>query len=68
MFFEAANKKPQIKYVSSKLFDILGFISKVRKTGKYPDIKFGQWTLSNDMRAEVRYGQSSFKEYIKNLY
>lgn len=67
LFFKAANKDVKIKYVSPKLFSVLEFISKITKSGKTANIKFGKWTLSNDMTAEIKYAQSSFKEYINSL-
>lgn len=68
IFFKAANKECNIKYASPKVFDILELISKITHNGKAANIKFGKWTLSNDMTAEIKYGQSSFKEYINGLY
>ncbi|MFA9396885.1 MAG: NAD(P)H-binding protein [Clostridiaceae bacterium] len=68
LFFKAANKEVKIKYVFPIIFNVLEFISKITKNGKAANIKFGKWTLSNDMTADVKYGESSFKEYIKNLY
>lgn len=68
MFFEAARKPVVIKRVPAFLFDILALIARLRKTGKYAIIKFSKWTLSQDMVGENRYGQLSFKEYIKNCY
>lgn len=68
LFFKAANKEVKIKYTSPKVFDILEFVSKIVNNGKAANIKFGKWTLSNDMTAEIKYGESSFKEYISSLY
>jgi uncharacterized protein YbjT (DUF2867 family) len=68
MFFEAAGKPVVIKRAPAFLFDILALIARLRKTGKYAIIKFSKWTLSQDMVGENRYGQLSFKEYIKNCY
>lgn len=68
MFFSAAEKPVTIKRAPAFLFDILAFIAKVRKNGKYAIIKFSKWTLSQDMVGENRYGKLSFKEYIKNCY
>ncbi|GKX67440.1 SDR family oxidoreductase [Inconstantimicrobium mannanitabidum] len=68
LFFKAAKKEEKIKYVSPKLFGLLEFISRISKNGKTANIKFGRWTLSNDMTAKIKYGQSSFKEYINSLY
>ena len=68
MFFEAAGKPVVIKRAPAFLFDVLSFIARLRKTGKYAIIKFSKWTLSQDMVGEDCYGQLSFKEYIKNCY
>ena len=66
MFFEGAGKPVVIKYAPSFLFDLLAYVAKIRKNGKYASIKFGKWTLTNDMQAETKYGKISFAEYIKN--
>lgn len=68
MFFEAAGKPVVIKRVPAFLFDVLAFIARLRKTGKYAIIKFSKWTLSQDMVGENCYGQLSFKDYIENCY
>lgn len=68
MFFEAAKKPVVINRVPAFLFDVLSFIARLRKTGKYAIIEFSKWTLSQDMVGENCYGQLSFKEYIKNCY
>ena len=68
MFFSAAGKPVIIKRAPAFLFDVLAFIAKVRKNGKYAIIKFSKWTLSQDMVGENCYGKLSFKEYIKNCY
>ncbi len=64
MFFKAAGKPINISYVSPKVFDIIALVSKIKKNGNYANIKFGQWTLSNEMVASNCIGKDSFKEYI----
>ena len=68
MFFSAAGKPVMIKRAPAFLFDVLAFVAKIRKNGKYAIIKFSKWTLSQDMVGENCYGKLSFKEYIKNCY
>lgn len=68
IFFECASKPTKIKYISPKVFDIFIFVSKITRNKNEANIKFGKWTLSNDMTASVKYGDRSFKEYIKSLY
>lgn len=68
LFFKAAKKDVKIKYVSPRLFDFLELISRVTKNGKTANIKFGKWTLTTDMTAEIKYGEYSFKKYINSLY
>lgn len=65
MMFEANNKEPKISKAPVWLFDILAWVQKVKKTGKEGLIRFSKWTLSEDMEAEIHYGNMSFKEYIK---
>lgn len=67
LFFKAENKEVKIKYLSPKVFDVLEFVSKITNNGKSANIKFGKWTLTNDMTAKVKYGESSFKQYINNM-
>ncbi len=68
MFFAAAGKPCVIKYAPAFLFDILAFVAKLRRNGKYASIRFGKWTLVNNMEAAVKYGKSSFKQYIAELF
>ena len=65
MFFEAAGKEPVIKYAPPFLFDMIVFFSPKWKKGV---IKFGKWTMTEDMVASVQTGKLSFKEYIKDIY
>lgn len=68
MFFNAAHKKSCIKYVSPKLFDIIAFVSKITKNGRYANVLFGKWTMMNDMEAETKVGTHHLNEYIKSIY
>ncbi len=68
LFALAAGKEVKIKYVLPWIFDLLAGVAKITQNGKYANIKFGKWTLTYDMKAQLQYGKSSFREYIKNLY
>lgn len=68
IFFTAAGKELKIKYVSPWVLDLLAWLAKVTKNGKYANIKFGKWTLTYDMTAQHYYGESSFKEYVQGLF
>jgi len=65
MFFAAAGKEPVIKYAPVFLFDLIILMSPKWKRGV---IKFGKWTMTEDMVASVHTGKRSFKEYIKEIY
>ncbi len=65
MMFAVNGKTPKISHASPKLFDILAWVAKVRKTGKEGVIRFSKWTLSNSMVADEHYGTISFKKYIE---
>ena len=68
LFFESAKKPVAIKYAPPFLFDILILVAKLKNNGTYANMKFGKWTLVNDMEAILKAGKNSFKEYIKSLY
>ena len=68
MFFEAAGKPVVIKRAPAFLFTILAALAKRKKNGKEAIIKFSKWTLSEEMVADNKYGELSFKEYIKSRY
>ncbi|MFP4364169.1 MAG: SDR family oxidoreductase [Spirochaetia bacterium] len=68
IFFQAAGKQKNISYAPAFLFDILSIIAKAANSGKYANIKFGKWTLLNDMEAEIQTGEKSFQEYVTSLY
>ncbi len=65
MFFSAAGKTPVIKYAPPFLFDMIIFFAPAWKKGV---IKFGKWTMTEDMVASVQTGKYSFKEYIDEIY
>lgn len=65
MFFKAAGKEPVIKYAPPFLFDMIILFAPKWKKGV---IKFGKWTMTEDMVASVQTGKLSFKEYIKDIY
>ena len=65
MFFKAAGKTPVIKYAPPFLFDMIIFFAPAWKKGV---IKFGKWTMTEDMVASVKTGKRSFKEYINEIY
>jgi len=67
-FFAAAGKKPSVRRAPAWLFDILASIARRRNNGKEAVIRFSKWTLTHPMVAEIRYGQKSFKEYVRDCY
>ena len=66
--FEAAGKPVVIKRAPALLFDILAFVNKMKKTGKEGVLKFGKWTMTEEMVGSTVYGDMSFAEYIKNSF
>ncbi len=66
--FEAAGKPVVIKRAPAMLFDMLAFINKVKKTGKEGVLKFGKWTMTEEMVGDTVYGDMSFAEYIKESF
>lgn len=69
MCFTAAGKPTVVKTAPAWLFDVLAFLARVRKTGKEAVIRFGKWTMTEDMVAEdVHYGAHSFRDYIKDYF
>jgi len=66
--FEAAGKPLVIKRAPALLFDVLAFINKVKKTGKDGVLKFGKWTMTEEMVGDTVYGDMSFAEYIKESF
>ncbi len=65
MFFKAAGKDLDIKYAPPFLFDMIILFAPKWKKGV---IKFGKWTMTEDMVASVKTGKRSFKEYINEIY
>lgn len=66
--FEAAGKPVVIKRAPAMLFDMLAFINKVKKTGKEGVLKFGKWTMTEEMVGSTVYGDMSFAAYIKESF
>ena len=66
--FEAAGKTPVIKRAPAFLFDMLAFISKIKKDGKAGVLRFGKWTMTEEMVGDTVYGDMSFAEYIKDCF
>ena len=65
MFFAAAGKEPKISYVPPFMFDLIIAMAPKWKRGV---IRFGKWTMTEDMVAEVKTGKRSFAAYIKEIY
>ncbi len=65
MFFAAAGKEPVISFAPPFLFDMIIAMSPKWKKGV---IRFGKWTMTEDMVADVQTGERSFKAYIKEIY
>lgn len=65
MFFEAAGKEPKISYTSPLMFDLIIAMAPKWKKGV---IRFGKWTMTEDMIADVHTGKKSFKAYIREIY
>ena len=66
--FEAAGKPVVIKRAPAMLFDVLAFINKVKKTGKDGVLKFGKWTMTEEMVGDTVWGEMSFAAYIKESF
>lgn len=66
--FEAAGKPVVIKRAPALLFDVLAFINKLKKTGKDGVLKFGKWTMTEEMVGDTVYGEMSFAQYIKDSF
>ena len=65
---QAAGKPVVIKRAPAMLFDVLAFVNKVKKTGKDGVLKFGKWTMTEEMVGDTVYGEMSFAEYIKESF
>ena len=66
--FEAAGKPVVIKRAPALLFDVLAFVNKLKKTGKEGVLKFGKWTMTEEMVGSTVYGEMSFAAYIKESF
>ncbi len=66
--FAAAGKEPVIKRAPAFLFDVLAFLSKLKKNGKEAVLRFSKWTLSEEMVGSTKYGEMSFADYIKESF
>ncbi len=65
MFFAAAGKEPVISYTPAFMFDLIILMAPKWKKGV---IRFGKWTMTEDMVADVKTGERSFAEWIKEIY
>ena len=65
MFFAAAGKEPVISYTPAFMFDLIIAMAPKWKRGV---IRFGKWTMTEDMVAEIKTGKRSFAAYIKEIY
>ncbi|MCQ2432346.1 MAG: SDR family oxidoreductase [Clostridia bacterium] len=66
--FAAAGKEPVIKRAPAMLFDVLAFVNKCKKNGKEGVIKFGKWTMTEEMVGDTVHGDMSFKAYIEQSF
>ncbi|MBQ7064071.1 MAG: NmrA family NAD(P)-binding protein [Firmicutes bacterium] len=65
MFFAAAGKEPNISYTPAFMFDLIIAMAPKWKKGV---IRFGKWTMTEDMVADVQTGERSFAAFIKEIY
>lgn len=68
MCIEASKKEVVLKRAPVFLFNILGSLPKMKKSGKGALIKFSKFTLTNDLVGDTIVGETSFKEFIKEKY
>ncbi|MBS7262021.1 MAG: SDR family oxidoreductase [Eubacteriales bacterium] len=68
MCFEAAGKPVVIKRAPAFLFSILAALPKNKKNGKSAVLRFGQWTMTEEMVGDTIYGEHSFKQYIADSF
>lgn len=66
--FEAANKPVVIKRAPALLFDVLAWINKIKHTGKEGVIRFGKWTMTEEMVGSTVHGDMSFAAYIQESF
>ncbi len=65
MFFAAAGKEPKISYTPAFMFDLIIAMAPKWKKGV---IRFGKWTMTEDMVADVKTGECSFAAWIREIY
>ena len=65
MFFAAAGKEPKISFTPAFMFDLIIAMAPKWKKGV---IRFGKWTMTEDMVADVKTGKRSFAAFIKEIY
>ena len=65
MFFAAAGKEPKISYTPAFMFDLIIAMAPKWKKGV---IRFGKWTMTEDMVADVKTGERSFAAWIREIY
>ena len=65
MFFAAAGKEPKISYMPAFMFDLIIAMAPKWKKGV---IRFGKWTMTEDMVADVKTGERSFAAWIREIY
>jgi uncharacterized protein YbjT (DUF2867 family) len=70
MFFAAAHKKAKISRVPAFLFDLIARKAEKAEVqdGTAGLVRFSKFTLTHDLVGDVKYGKSSFKEYIASRY
>lgn len=68
MCFSALGTKPDIKHVPSFIFNVSAWINHFMRNGSEDIIKFSKWTLTHDLIGTTKYGERSFKEYIKESF
>jgi uncharacterized protein YbjT (DUF2867 family) len=68
MCFAAAGRQPVISHVPPLLFDVLALASRLKKDGREAVIRFGKFTMTQPMVAEVKTGSHSFAQYIKDSF
>lgn len=68
MCFTAAGKEPVIKRAPALLFDMLAFLSKCRRDGKEGVLRFGKWTMTEEMVGDTVWGEMSFARYIEDSF
>lgn len=68
IFFSAAKKKCKISRVPVFLFDLIIKRSRKKNDGSEAIVRFSKWTLTHPMEGSIKYGDSSFKKFVEDLY